>query len=125
MFEKCNSYFRAPKFVLLAIWWKLFVRLVAQLTFDPIRYISEQNTAFEIVLIMTSLRAFSRTTSLALQTSRVANISVSSAALNPERFGSNDGSSGWKWDKNGIGMGGKDQGTYILLKTNPKSYHCI
>merc|ERR1712212_440249 len=34
----------------------------------------------------------------------------SSTSCASERFGSGDGSSGWKWEKGGIGMGGKDSG---------------
>merc|ERR1711902_439060 len=33
-----------------------------------------------------------------------------------ERFGSSDGSSGWKWEKGGIGMGGKDKGVATQAK---------
>jgi len=33
-----------------------------------------------------------------------------------ERYGSGDGSSGWKWDKNGIGMGGKESGLATEIK---------
>jgi len=33
-----------------------------------------------------------------------------------ERYGSHDGTSGWKWDKNGIGMGGKESGLATEIK---------
>ena len=36
---------------------------------------------------------------------------ISTTAIQQERFGASDGGSGWKWDKGGIGMGGKDKGT--------------
>ena len=35
---------------------------------------------------------------------------LSTSPISTERFGASDGSSGWKWDKGGVGMGGKDQG---------------
>ena len=35
---------------------------------------------------------------------------VSTSRISMERFGASDGSSGWKWDKGGVGMGGKDAG---------------
>ena len=35
---------------------------------------------------------------------------VSTSRISTERFGASDGSSGWKWDKGGVGMGGKDLG---------------
>eukprot|EP00092_Neocalanus_flemingeri_P041534 GFUD01045233.1.p1 GENE.GFUD01045233.1~~GFUD01045233.1.p1 ORF type:complete len:109 (-),score=42.57 GFUD01045233.1:44-370(-) len=28
----------------------------------------------------------------------------------PQRFGHSNGDSGWRWDNNGVGMGGKDAG---------------
>ncbi|TRY74581.1 hypothetical protein TCAL_04594 [Tigriopus californicus] len=42
--------------------------------------------------------------------SSLAKRSISTSSSMSERFGSADGSSGWKWDKNGVGMGGKDKG---------------
>lgn len=36
--------------------------------------------------------------------------SLSVSARWSERFGTSQGESGWKWDNNGIGMGGKDAG---------------
>ena len=33
-----------------------------------------------------------------------------------ERFGVADGASGWKWENNGIGMGGKDAGVATQAK---------
>ena len=35
---------------------------------------------------------------------------VSTSRISSERFGASDGSSGWKWDKGGVGMGGKESG---------------
>lgn len=35
---------------------------------------------------------------------------LSSTTNHLQRFGSDDGSSGWKWEKGGVGMGGKDSG---------------
>ena len=43
----------------------------------------------------------------------VRNISVS--AISKERFGTSEGGSGWSWDKGGIGMGGKDAGTFTNI----------
>ena len=37
---------------------------------------------------------------------------LSTSCISAERFGANDGSSGWKWEKGGVGMGGKDLGNY-------------
>ena len=37
---------------------------------------------------------------------------VSTSRITQERFGVSDGSSGWKWDKGGVGMGGKDLGNW-------------
>ena len=39
---------------------------------------------------------------------------VSTSCISRERFGANDGSSGWKWEKGGVGMGGKDKGNYEI-----------
>lgn len=33
-----------------------------------------------------------------------------------ERFGAANGESGWKWEKNGVGMGGKDHGPATEIK---------
>merc|ERR1711872_1015993 len=41
---------------------------------------------------------------------------LSSTNIATERFGSGDGSSGWKWDKGGVGMGGKDAGKATEIK---------
>ena len=35
---------------------------------------------------------------------------VSTTSVTLERFGDGSGSSGWKWEKGGVGMGGKDAG---------------
>ena len=43
---------------------------------------------------------------------------LSSSGVLSERFGSADGSSGWKWDKGGVGMGGKDAGKATEIKDN-------
>ena len=42
----------------------------------------------------------------------------SSSSSSGQRFGVSDGGSGWKWDKGGVGMGGKDKGTNIGKKKN-------
>merc|ERR1711881_582985 len=34
-------------------------------------------------------------------------LSTSACVKTPERFGSPNGESGWKWEKGGVGMGGK------------------
>ncbi len=34
---------------------------------------------------------------------------LSTSSLTSLRFGVSDGASGWKWDKGGVGMGGKDR----------------
>ena len=47
-----------------------------------------------------------------LQTSRL----ISTSSVIKERFGSDGGQSGWKWDKGGIGMGGKDKGVATEVK---------
>ena len=39
----------------------------------------------------------------------------SSSSSSGQRFGVSDGGSGWKWDKGGVGMGGKDKGTVQTL----------
>eukprot|EP00095_Tigriopus_kingsejongensis_P007555 maker-scaffold104_size368486-snap-gene-2.43 protein:Tk07555 transcript:maker-scaffold104_size368486-snap-gene-2.43-mRNA-1 annotation:"predicted protein" len=36
--------------------------------------------------------------------------SISATSAVNERFGTSGGASGWTWDKNGVGMGGKDKG---------------
>ena len=54
----------------------------------------------------TSLRVLARLTSTSNLTSR--NLSLTSTSN--ERFGTSKGESGWTWDKNGVGMGGKDIG---------------
>merc|ERR1711974_252684 len=41
---------------------------------------------------------------------------LSSTKVATERIGSGDGSSGWKWDKGGVGMGGKDAGKATEIK---------
>merc|ERR1711872_381780 len=41
---------------------------------------------------------------------------LSSSSVTLERFGSGDGSSGWKWEKGGVGMGGKDVGKATEIK---------
>ena len=33
------------------------------------------------------------------------------------RFGTDKGESGWKWEKGGIGMGGKDAGSFFAKIT--------
>lgn len=43
-------------------------------------------------------------------------LSVTTAQQLPERFGDPNGSSGWKWEKGGIGMGGKDAGKATEVK---------
>merc|ERR1712223_710785 len=42
--------------------------------------------------------------------------SLSSTAHCSQRFGSGDGSSGWKWEKGGVGMGGKDSAKATEVK---------
>jgi len=34
----------------------------------------------------------------------------------PQRFGHANGDSGWRWDKNGVGMGGKEAGPATEIK---------
>ena len=43
-------------------------------------------------------------------------MSTSACVKTPERFGSPNGESGWKWEKGGVGMGGN--GTHIGSTAN-------
>merc|ERR1719373_73609 len=36
--------------------------------------------------------------------------------MSGERFGHSNGDSGWRWDKNGVGMGGKEAGPATEIK---------
>ena len=36
-------------------------------------------------------------------------------ASGPQRFGHSNGDSGWRWERNGVGMGGKAGGPSLLV----------
>ena len=41
---------------------------------------------------------------------------ISTSSVVKERFGADGGVSGWKWEKGGVGMGGKDKGVATEVK---------
>jgi len=41
---------------------------------------------------------------------------ISTSSIVKDRFGTDKGESGWKWEKNGVGMGGKDKGVATEIK---------
>merc|ERR1711862_1073084 len=67
---------------------------------------SSKRTTMALSLKLSSLRLFAPT----------ATRSLSSTSHCSQRFGSGDGSSGWKWEKGGVGMGGKDSAKATEVK---------
>ena len=39
----------------------------------------------------------------------------------PQRFGHSNGDSGWRWEKNGVGMGGKERTTWLPPPPPPRT----
>eukprot|EP00088_Acartia_fossae_P016855 TRINITY_DN19496_c0_g1_i1.p1 TRINITY_DN19496_c0_g1~~TRINITY_DN19496_c0_g1_i1.p1 ORF type:complete len:113 (-),score=39.82 TRINITY_DN19496_c0_g1_i1:351-689(-) len=46
----------------------------------------------------------------------IAAVRLMSGGDAPQRFGHSNGDSGWRWDKGGVGMGGKEKGPATEIK---------
>jgi len=64
---------------------------------------------------MSLVKCLSQVSKISAPTLRRA-LSITCITKSEERFGNPDGESGWKWEKGGVGMGGKEAGPATQIK---------